>query len=457
MANNTTVAASPATYAQPSRKGKKAWRKNVDISHITSGLDDVRNEIIQGGVVSEKDADQLFATDLTGDADIERKQKSKKPLKADEILAQRSAVPGLEPSRKKRKATADEGVPGVAKKSKNGKYVPHKDLQRLRNAADQTGGVAVEEEQADHDPWAPVPKKQDPRLNYLEDKPPPKEPATKKMNPVAHTASGKHVPNVRKPEAGKSYNPLVTDWTALLEREGAKAVEDEKARLAAEAAIAEQEARAQAEAAKVEAQEKDAEATDYESAWESEWEGFQSGGEDNQQVHTAKTQRRKTPAERNKVKARKEREAREKWEKKQKERDAQANRIGQIAREVSGKDQARLLANKQKKKHHQSHPLPPEESSADESDDSESVDPQLQRRRFGQLPIPDAPLEVVLPDELQDSLRRLKPEGDLMADRYRNLLVNGKLEVRRKRDKEQWAKPKRETTEKWSYKDWALK
>ncbi|KAI7261183.1 hypothetical protein KC352_g10019, partial [Hortaea werneckii] len=56
MANNTTVAAPPATYAQPSRKGKKAWRKNVDISHITSGLDDVRNEIIQGGVISEKDA-----------------------------------------------------------------------------------------------------------------------------------------------------------------------------------------------------------------------------------------------------------------------------------------------------------------------------------------------------------------------------------------------------------------
>lgn len=450
MANNTTVAAPPATYAQPSRKGKKAWRKNVDISHITSGLDDVRNEIIQGGVISEKDADQLFATDLTGDAEIERKQKSKKPLKADEILAQRSAVPGLEPSRKKRKATADEVVPGVAKKSKNGKYVPHKELQRLRNAADQTGGVAVEEGQANHDPWAPAPKKQDPRLSYLEDKPPPKEPATKKMNPVAHTASGKHVPNVRKPEAGKSYNPLVTDWTALLEREGAKAVEDEKARLAAEAATAEQEARAQAEAAKVEAQEKDADATDYESAWESEWEGFQSGGEDNNEVYTAKTQRRKTPAERNKVKARKEREARETWEKKQKERDAQANRIGQIAREVSAKDKARHLANKQKKKQQ---PTPAEESDADE----DTVDPQLQRRRFGQLPIPAAPLEVVLPDELQDSLRRLKPEGDLMQERYRNLLVNGKLEVRRKRDKEQWAKPKREATEKWSYKDWALK
>ncbi|KAI7618970.1 hypothetical protein KC343_g8901, partial [Hortaea werneckii] len=144
---------------------------------------------------------------------------------------------------------------------------------------------------------------------------------------------------------------------------------------------------------------------------------------------------------------------REKWERKQKERDAQATRIGQIAREVSAKDKARQLTNQQKKKNHQSSPSG-EESSADEE---ETVDPQLQRRRFGQLPIPAAPLEVVLPDELQDSLRRLKPEGDLMAERYRNLLVNGKLEVRRKRDKEQWAKPKRESTEKWSYKDWALK
>lgn len=42
-----TVAA-PATYKQPSRKGKKAWRKNVDVTDVQAGLEDVRDQIIQG-------------------------------------------------------------------------------------------------------------------------------------------------------------------------------------------------------------------------------------------------------------------------------------------------------------------------------------------------------------------------------------------------------------------------
>ena len=40
--------AAPAQYRQPSRKGKKAWRKNVDVTQIQSGLDEVRDQIIQG-------------------------------------------------------------------------------------------------------------------------------------------------------------------------------------------------------------------------------------------------------------------------------------------------------------------------------------------------------------------------------------------------------------------------
>jgi hypothetical protein len=33
---------------QPSRKGKKSWRKNVDISDVQSGLEQLREEITQG-------------------------------------------------------------------------------------------------------------------------------------------------------------------------------------------------------------------------------------------------------------------------------------------------------------------------------------------------------------------------------------------------------------------------
>lgn len=38
----------PAQYGQPSRKGKKAWRKNVDVRVVQDGLDQVREELTQG-------------------------------------------------------------------------------------------------------------------------------------------------------------------------------------------------------------------------------------------------------------------------------------------------------------------------------------------------------------------------------------------------------------------------
>ena len=42
--------AAPQQYKQPSRKGKKAWRKNVDVSEIQEGLENVRDEVIKGSV-----------------------------------------------------------------------------------------------------------------------------------------------------------------------------------------------------------------------------------------------------------------------------------------------------------------------------------------------------------------------------------------------------------------------
>lgn len=40
----------PATHSQPSRKGKKAWRKNVDVTEVQQGLEDLNDELIQGYV-----------------------------------------------------------------------------------------------------------------------------------------------------------------------------------------------------------------------------------------------------------------------------------------------------------------------------------------------------------------------------------------------------------------------
>jgi hypothetical protein len=38
----------PSQYKQPSRKGKKAWRKNVDVTEVEKGLEEVNEKVIRG-------------------------------------------------------------------------------------------------------------------------------------------------------------------------------------------------------------------------------------------------------------------------------------------------------------------------------------------------------------------------------------------------------------------------
>ncbi len=42
----------PQQHKQPSRKGKKAWRKNVDVTDVQAGLHEAREEVIKGLVPS---------------------------------------------------------------------------------------------------------------------------------------------------------------------------------------------------------------------------------------------------------------------------------------------------------------------------------------------------------------------------------------------------------------------
>jgi nucleolar protein 53 len=69
--------------------------------------------------------------------------------------------------------------------------------------------------------------------------------------------------------------------------------------------------------------------------------------------------------------------------------------------------------------------------------------------------IPPKDLELVLPSELSESLRRLKPEGNLLKERFRSVRVRGKVETRAPISQPKRAR--RTTTERWSYKDWKLR
>ena len=50
----------PAQYSQPSRKGKKAWRKHVDIEEVETGLEEVRAEERETGYVFTSSLDVII-------------------------------------------------------------------------------------------------------------------------------------------------------------------------------------------------------------------------------------------------------------------------------------------------------------------------------------------------------------------------------------------------------------
>lgn len=257
-------------------------------------------------------------------------------------------------------------------------------------------------------------------------------PKTLKEAPISLVQGGKSVPAVTKPRAGLSYNPLFEDWSALLEAEGEKAVVAERKRLA-EAKIDMERLKRIEEAGK-EIERDDGWQTEEESAWE----GFESDYEG--EWLKKKRPERKTPQERRKVERRKENERREKAERKEKERERREKRILEFKKQLDKEVRQRSVVNVSKAKN----------EVADEDVD-EGV---LRRRKLGKDALQEAPLELVLPDELQDSLRLLKPEGNLLKERFRSFMVRGKVETRK--PIQQAKKRRRTITEKWTYKDFEV-
>ncbi|KAI1205842.1 P60-like protein [Annulohypoxylon truncatum] len=426
----------PATYKQPSRKGKKAWRKNVDVTQVEKGLEELNEEIIKGGVVAELPSEELFTVDTVGDASLSKKvpQYTSKPLKADEIIAARSAVPGPPPSRKRPGDKTTDGI--IAEKRPRREYVTHKELNRLRKVADGVHESTVEVADATFDPWGEVVKPEAQKSTPVEDKRDEKKKAPKSVTkkPISLLASGKTPKAVPTPTGGYSYNPVYTDYEARYTEESNKAVEAERKRLEAEEAERLKMEAAARSAAEAEAAEARADLSEWDE--DSEWEGFQSGGEELKV--SAKRPGRKSQAQRNRIQRRKEEERRLKHEAKTKVRKAQLEEIKRIAKEVSEREHEQNLAL----------------ANLEQSESSTDEDEVLRRRQLGRLKLPEKDLELVLPDELQDSLRLLKPEGNLLKDRYRSLLIRGRMEARKRITFRRQKKTK--LTEKWAYKDFSI-
>ncbi|KAG9246552.1 ribosome biogenesis protein Nop53/GLTSCR2 [Calycina marina] len=429
--------AAPQTHKQKSRKGKKAWRKNVDVTDIEAGLEEFRDEVMLGGIIAEKESADLFTLDTAGDVGIQRKVlKGSKPLKADEIISRRSVVPAVSAKKRPGMETTDGIIPPKRQRTS---YVSHKDLVRLRKIADgKANDSLVEVTEAYFDPWD-LQKDievatQDPRFSFLEKKKKHTVPKSMKEKPISLATSGKAIPAVKKPEGGFSYNPQASDYDKRLVEEGEKELAAELLRRAAAAAEYVKAEAVAKSAAEAEAAEAKADMSEWEE--DTDWEGIDSGVDDVQL--TTKRPERKTQVQRNKIKRRKEEERKMKMSAEVKRRNEQATHIKKIAKEVKEREAVREAALEKE----------------DDDDESSGDDLELRRRKLGKIALPERDLELVLPDELQESLRLLKPEGNLLKDRYRSLLVRGKVEGRRHISFAK--KAKRKETEKWTFKDFML-
>lgn len=424
-----STSGAPQQHKQPSRKGKKAWRKNVDVTELQDGLEVYNEEVRTGGPLKDRKSEDLFAVDVTGSKEVNKKYNLGKVLKVDEILAQRSAVPAID-ARKRPGQEVASGIYEPASKRRKGDWVSKKDVQQLKRTINATSHLEDQAEgdvnPSSFDLWGPGNDaiKED-TLDFIPKPRTKVAPKTITQAPIAVTANGKPVKAVRPPQAGTSYNPDFDEWNELIVKAGDKELAAEQSRIKA----AEEEAEKQARIAAM-ADADDGTRTDDESAWE----GFETENDDNDQLKK-KRPTRKTPVERNKAKRRKEAERQAKHERRMADKRKLAMDLIKLADtdgEVAHTALDALNAEQ------------------DESGD-ETV---LRRRRMGPVAIPEKNLEVVLPEELQDSLRLLKPEGNLLQDRFRNLLVNGKIENRKPVLQPRRRKVK--LTEKWSFKDFSI-
>jgi nucleolar protein 53 len=272
---------------QTSRKGKKAWRKNIDLEDLNAGLDSAReNERQFGSKNLEQAGDALFTVDTagtSGDVETYHSKKKEKRLKSDEILARRSAVPGVIGKKtKKEKKMSKEQLDMLLKKA------GRRDVDnKMTEAALQADSVL---ETPVYDAWdeapAPVvPKKKTitaskvvkprsefqgfpqsmtkvknagSRVAYMPKSAKPENimratfangdhreatsrtrstvrPSTLDHKPLVFGATDKAI---EVPHEGRSYNPSLEAWQALLKEELAKeeALEEERLQLEADQA-----------------------------------------------------------------------------------------------------------------------------------------------------------------------------------------------------------------------------
>lgn len=387
--------------AQPSRKGKRAWRKNIDVNDIQAGLEAKREQEV---LLGEDSNNSGFVIDNEGSSAT---PKPSFKLKTSEILANKSKIPAIQSKKVKHKVSKAQTKKLMALA---GRLATE---SKLKTKVDRDGLIRA----SSLDVWADQPDvelpqvyKQTPFVSYTSAKVVPK---TLSHEPLAlHSDS----PQEKIVHPGKSYNPDLNSWKELIDKEFGLENKLELKR----AEMEEHQKRIQYLIETLD--DKEFEESDDESIEKDPEEEEKSSEENNYKLSlNERTEWKiKTKTRRNKEARHKQRLELEAKLKDLKKQIRDLNNLEVIEQDVEQKLQS--IKPRPAKKHH----------------------------RHSKHAVAFKPIEVKLSDELTGTLRTMKPEGNLLYDLLHKLQMQGKIEARAPQRKKKRAV---KLTEKWSYKD----
>ncbi|KAJ7578394.1 ribosome biogenesis protein Nop53/GLTSCR2 [Mycena floridula] len=390
----------PSQHSQSSRKGKRAWRKNVNIDDVEAAMEDIRTEERVTGTALHKKTDaELFHIDLTGDDKAVRKSLPKpSTLTSLRILSERSAIPAVGSRKRSVSRDAKDRLLRIAKRPRKGPFNSIIDPTEAGAGSAMLGLSEAVKNSGNYDPWAPQPPQEEIKDGM--------ETVMKKVIKAPVHKDPRHAidaPAIAEPHQGTSYNPPVNAHQELL----LKAHEIEEKRVNDAAKMAEFKAK-------------------IDSAWHVPQDppGVPPGmrvdvvpaqdlDEEEEEVIAKPMPERKTKQQRRKA--------------------ARVLAEKRALAEKTAKKRMHSTINDAKSLHRQTNKILSLREKAT-AQRKQAMEDKLRKglagQKLGKHKVPEGEVDVQLGEDLSENLRGLKPEGNLFRDRFLSLQQRALVEPR---------------------------
>ncbi|KAI0216558.1 Ribosome biogenesis protein NOP53 [Lamellibrachia satsuma] len=407
-----------------SKNRKKAWAKHSDITDVEEFLEEKRLQERTGGLVAEKADEQLFFIDKQVDeadkpARVKRSEKYNKPLRCHSNLL---PDPRIEPGRVQRNFRKENNLKKTC----------------LRKQEQQEQGRVTAMERMSVKQRKETKAKKRKHLHEMRTRKIAKydlwgdEVTEAQEKPVVQTSATKTLPHLRKhpskaaavevPHPGASYNPTYDDHQDLLKKAADVEIAKEKEELKLTRALDDKFPKKSRASLEDDWMKEMAAGLFEEQEWEEEEEEGDKVKEEAKDEDESTTitginppvrrDNEKTEKERRKQKLKKDEERKVRLEKEKKLRNNEIFRLKSIKAQV--RDREKILGERASRR---------TELKAKKL--GETV-------RLGKLKYEEPVLEIKLSDELEGSLRLLKPEGNLLEDRFHSLQKRNIIEPRKR-------------------------